>query len=119
MPIYEYECEKCGDVFEVFQKISDPPPKSHTCGSRKVRRIMSQTSFVLKGTGWYATDYAGKEKSTKDKDAGGNASTSSSDTGKSSSEDTSSSSDKSSKKGEGKKSSSGSSSESKSQRSAA
>ena len=61
MPIYEYQCEKCGEVFEVFQKVSDPPPKSHSCGSRKVKRIMSQTSFVLKGSGWYITDYGRKD----------------------------------------------------------
>ena len=62
MPIYEYECQKCGEVFEVFQKMSDPAPKSHSCGSRKVRRLISQTSFQLKGSGWYVTDYASKEK---------------------------------------------------------
>ncbi|OGQ89444.1 MAG: hypothetical protein A2289_07510 [Deltaproteobacteria bacterium RIFOXYA12_FULL_58_15] len=66
MPIYEYECGKCGEVFEVFQKLSDPPPKTHTCGSRKIRRIMSQTSFILKGTGWYVTDYARKDKGGDD-----------------------------------------------------
>ena len=60
MPIYEYKCEGCSAVFEVFQKMSDPPPASHDCGSMKVTRLLSNTSFVLKGTGWYATDYANK-----------------------------------------------------------
>lgn len=67
MPIYEYQCEKCGEVFEVFQKVSDPAPKSHTCGSRKIKRLMSQTSFVLKGTGWYVTDYGRKDQGGKEK----------------------------------------------------
>src|SRR5579859_3767117 len=57
MPIYEYKCGKCG-VFEVTQRITENPlKKCPTCKS-KVERIISATSFVLKGTGWYATDYA-------------------------------------------------------------
>ena len=62
MPIYEYRCEKCGSHFEVMQKISDNPRK--TCSSCKGRltKLISQTSFQLKGSGWYATDYAGKSK---------------------------------------------------------
>ena len=79
MPIYEYECLKCGEIFEVFQKLSDPPPKSHKCGSRKVRRIMSRTSFVLKGTGWYITDYGRKDQGGgREKNGGGEKSNSSS-----------------------------------------
>ncbi|MBI3180073.1 MAG: zinc ribbon domain-containing protein [Deltaproteobacteria bacterium] len=62
MPIYEYECRGCGKTFEVFQKHSDPPPVSHECGSSNLQRVMSRTSFVLKGSGWYVTDYARKEK---------------------------------------------------------
>src|SRR5262245_22618938 len=64
MPIYEYECGKCG-VFEQSQRISDAAlTKCPTC-RRKVRRLISNTSFQLKGTGWYVTDYAradGKKK---------------------------------------------------------
>ena len=57
MPIYEYECEKCGE-FEQMQRITDPPlARCPTC-KRKVRRLISSTSFQLKGTGWYVTDYA-------------------------------------------------------------
>ncbi len=60
MPIYEYECGKCG-VFETSQRINDPAlTKCPTC-KRKVRRLISNTSFQLKGTGWYVTDYAGKK----------------------------------------------------------
>ena len=57
MPIYEYECGKCG-VFEQSQRISEPAlTKCPTC-RRKVRRLISNTSFQLKGSGWYVTDYA-------------------------------------------------------------
>ena len=60
MPIYEYECGKCG-VFETSQRISAAAlTKCPTC-RRKVRRLISNTSFQLKGTGWYVTDYAGKK----------------------------------------------------------
>ena len=57
MPIYEYACPKCGE-FEVTQRITeDPLKKCPTCKS-KVRKLISNTSFQLKGSGWYATDYA-------------------------------------------------------------
>src|SRR5215470_6186013 len=68
MPIYEYRCEKCGD-FEQTQRISDPPlDRCPTC-RRKVRRLISNTSFQLKGSGWYVTDYARAGKNAG-KDAG-------------------------------------------------
>lgn len=80
MPIYEYRCKKCGSHFEVIQKISDNPLK--TCSSCKGRltKLISQTSFQLKGSGWYATDYAGKSKaeSTSKPDDGSKATTESS-----------------------------------------
>jgi putative FmdB family regulatory protein len=75
MPIYEYECGKCG-VFETSQRISAAAlTKCPTC-RRKVRRLISSTSFQLKGTGWYVTDYAGKKGG---KDAGDSKSDSKSD----------------------------------------
>ena len=61
MPIYEYECEKCGTVEEIFQKFSDRPLKKCDHCSGKLHKLISQSSFHLKGTGWYATDYAGKK----------------------------------------------------------
>jgi putative FmdB family regulatory protein len=75
MPIYEYQCQKCG-TFETTQKITDKPlAKCPTCKG-KVRKLISNTSFQLKGTGWYITDYArkgkdgdGKSESTKSEDA--------------------------------------------------
>jgi putative FmdB family regulatory protein len=84
MPIYEYQCGKCGKVTEVMQKISDPPPgKCPKCNSKKMQRVMSQTSFQLKGEGWYITDYSRKDKekkasSSKKKDDSGSSSESSS-----------------------------------------
>ncbi len=66
MPIYEYECKKCHKVTEVMQKMSDPgPAKCPNCGSKRIERVMSQTSFQLKGDGWYITDYSRKDKETK------------------------------------------------------
>lgn len=70
MPIYEYECPKCGNVFEEWGKASEPHqmepcPK---CGT-PAPRVISRTSFVLKGDGWYVSDY-GYRKGIKD-DAGG------------------------------------------------
>jgi putative FmdB family regulatory protein len=57
MPIYEYRCEHCGD-FEEMQRITDPPLARCPKCRRKVKRLISSTSFQLKGTGWYVTDYA-------------------------------------------------------------
>ena len=59
MPIYEYQCQKCGTI-EVTQRITEKALiKCPTCKS-KVKRLISNTSFHLKGTGWYVTDYARK-----------------------------------------------------------
>ena len=78
MPIYEYQCQKCG-TFEVTQRITEKPlSKCPTCKG-KVKKLISNTSFQLKGTGWYVTDYARKEKSNGE----GNGSKSSSTESKS------------------------------------
>ena len=64
MPIYEYECQKCGHHAEVLQKFSDPPvSKCEKCRG-KMRKLISQSAFHLKGTGWYVTDYASKKGNT-------------------------------------------------------
>jgi putative FmdB family regulatory protein len=67
MPIYEYECLSCGKQCEVIQKFNDEPLNScPDCGGA-MHKLISQTSFVLKGTGWYVTDYARPEtKKTKE-----------------------------------------------------
>jgi putative FmdB family regulatory protein len=58
MPVYEYRCSKCGNVFERIQKMSDAPlPVHDECGG-KVEKLISRSGFHLKGSGWYATDYA-------------------------------------------------------------
>jgi putative FmdB family regulatory protein len=62
MPIYEYECTKCAEIEEVIQKFSDKPlVKCKRCGG-KLNKLISHSSFHLKGTGWYVTDYANKSK---------------------------------------------------------
>ncbi len=63
MPVYEYECESCGGRFEVMQKFSDPAITAcRLCTTGTVRKVLSPTAFVLKGSGWYATDYASKDR---------------------------------------------------------
>ena len=58
MPVYEYECESCGAYHEIMQKYTDMPlAKCPACGG-PVKKLISNTTFVLKGTGWYKTDYA-------------------------------------------------------------
>ena len=63
MPIYEYQCTCCNEITEELQKFSDPPmEKCPKCGGQ-VHKLMSMNSFHLKGSGWYVTDYAGKNAS--------------------------------------------------------
>jgi putative FmdB family regulatory protein len=64
MPIYEYECMQCGKIGEVLQKFSDKPQKKCNHCSGKLQKLISHSSFHLKGTGWYVTDYAGKSGNT-------------------------------------------------------
>jgi putative FmdB family regulatory protein len=75
MPIYEYKCNKCG-VFEAMQGIKESPlKKCPTCNS-KVERQMSRGSFILKGSGWYATDYGKKSTpSSTDSDSASSSAT--------------------------------------------
>jgi putative FmdB family regulatory protein len=91
MPIYEYECEKCGKTFEVIQKMSDKPLKKHEqCGGR-LTKLISAAGFQFKGTGWYVTDYARKstgestetstDKKTESKETSSNGSKESTSSG--------------------------------------
>ncbi len=65
MPIYEYKCLKCKKVFEELQSFGDPDlTKCPYCKKGKVEKLISLSSFQLKGDGWYSTDYAKKPKST-------------------------------------------------------
>src|SRR5499427_8788226 len=61
MPLYEYQCDKCGHRFEKIQKFSDKPiRKCPECGGR-VEQLLSPPAVRFKGSGWYVTDYAKKE----------------------------------------------------------
>jgi len=94
MPIYEYICEKCEHEFQREQRITADPIKTcPECKARRVKKLISQTSFVLKGGGWYNDLYSSSKKDDK---------SSSSDSKSESKKDTSDSS-KSSKKDSGSK----------------
>jgi putative FmdB family regulatory protein len=63
VPLYEYECEACGQRFEKIQKFSDPPLEACArCGQGPVRKLLSSPAIQFKGSGWYITDYANKGK---------------------------------------------------------
>lgn len=59
MPIYEFQCTECKNIDEVFMQFSDAPPTECSKCNKPVQKILSQTSFALKGSGWYASDYKG------------------------------------------------------------
>lgn len=65
MPIYEYACQSCGHELEQLQKLSDAPlVDCPECGRPELRRLISASGFVLKGSGWYVTDFRDKGKKT-------------------------------------------------------
>jgi putative FmdB family regulatory protein len=66
MPIYEYRCKKCGKEYELFQKISEPAVKTCKFCKGPAHKLISLSSFHLKGSGWYVTDYAGKKAPTSE-----------------------------------------------------
>lgn len=73
MPIYEYECQ-AGHRFEILQRMSDAPLTQCQDCEAPAQRVISSTSFILKGSGWYVTDYAKKNspsKSEKPAEGGG------------------------------------------------
>lgn len=69
MPIYEYQCTKCGEVFEAFQRINDKPLSHCKFCKGPVEKLISQSSFQLKGGGWYLTDYARKSQPSNPSDS--------------------------------------------------
>ncbi len=79
MPIYEYLCEKCGKQFEVMQKITEDPLTTCKECNGPLKKLISQSTFHLKGSGWYVTDYARKsspspsQSSKKDKSSASKA----------------------------------------------
>ena len=58
MPLYEYRCDNCGELFEVMQKFSDEPLTTHEKCGGNVHRMLSAPALQFKGSGWYVTDYA-------------------------------------------------------------
>jgi len=68
MPIYEYQCEACGHVFDSLQKISEAPlTKCPDCGAEALKKLLSAPAFRLKGGGWYETDFKTGDKKNLDK----------------------------------------------------
>ena len=65
MPIYEYQCDQCGKIEEAIQKFSDRPLAQCSHCSGKLSKLISHSTFHLKGSGWYVTDYAGKTQKGK------------------------------------------------------
>ncbi len=65
MPVYDYLCEKCDHEFEREQRMADSPVKTcPACKARKVKRLISRTSFHLKGGGWHKDGYSSPAKET-------------------------------------------------------
>lgn len=98
MPIYEYKCSECG-VFEMTQRITEDPLEECPTCQGEVKKLISNTSFQLKGTGWYITDYGrgkgdngDKHDTNGSKDSSDSKSTESKSSDKSSSGDSASSS---------------------------
>ena len=74
MPLYEYECDACGQHFEVIQKFSDAPVETCTkCGKGPVQKQLSSPAIQFKGSGWYITDYAKSGKTETGGAASANA----------------------------------------------
>ena len=95
MPIYEYACGACGHRFEEWQKMSDKPVRTcPKCKAKKVEKLISATSFHLKGGGWYSDLYAGPKPGAAEQ---GTSKDSTSKETKSASTSTTKSSDKSKK----------------------
>jgi putative FmdB family regulatory protein len=83
MPIYEYECTNCGRIEEAIQKFSDRPLTRCKHCTGELHKLVSQSSFHLKGSGWYVTDYAGKSRPPSTKSQASSQSDTSSNAGKS------------------------------------
>ena len=63
MPIYEFRCESCGHRFDKMQKMSASAPSCPSCGAPETKKLISASSFVLKGSGWYRDHYGLKSGS--------------------------------------------------------
>ena len=68
MPIYEYQCKNCGHELEAIQKMSDSPlTECPECKQHELKKLISASKFVLKGQGWYETDFKQKKPQAVDK----------------------------------------------------
>ena len=84
MPVYEYICKACDHEFEREQRISDNPlKKCPECGAMKAKRLISRTSFVLKGGGWYSDLYSSPRGDSAKSESGAESSSKSESSGKS------------------------------------
>ena len=84
MPLYEYECEACGQRFEAIRKFSESDLDiCSLCGKGPVRRLMSSPAIQFKGTGWYITDYSSKGKAGSESSGSSKGETKKSDSGSS------------------------------------
>ena len=108
MPTYVYECNKCGDEFELYQSFSDEPLKKHPGCGGKVAKVFQPVGIVLKGSGFYKNDSRGGAKRSN-----GSSKSDSTDSGAKDGAKSDSSSSSKSEKSESKKSDSSSSSGSK------
>ena len=78
MPIYAYRCEECGFTKDVLQKISDPVlTDCLSCGKPAFKKQLTAPGFQLKGTGWYVTDFRGKNSNSGGSGSGSSSSDSS------------------------------------------
>jgi putative FmdB family regulatory protein len=78
MPLYEYQCDACGNRFERIQKFSDPPVETCPSCSGTVKKLLSSPAIQFKGSGWYITDYAKKSSGSSDGKPAASSSSSSS-----------------------------------------
>ncbi|MGA2738401.1 MAG: FmdB family zinc ribbon protein [Bryobacteraceae bacterium] len=67
MPLYEYKCAKCGDVFELIQKFSDEPLHEHPGCGGAVEKLLSAAALQFKGSGWYVNDYGKNGSGSREK----------------------------------------------------
>jgi len=69
LPIYEYECNQCGNRFEIIQKFSDKAKRKCEKCNGKLRKLIAPPALMFKGTGWYVTDYSSKGKEPQSKES--------------------------------------------------
>jgi len=105
LPLYEYQCKKCGKRFEKIQKFSDPPLKTHEKCGGSVERLLSSPAIQFKGSGFYITDYARKSSPSETSSAGSSESGSKAGGDASKSDSSKASSAKSTESGKGTESS--------------